>query len=217
MKTQRPACAEASAGGRGERGELILRSLRAHCRSPHRGGWGRAARWRLGSRRDPGVRLPELFRFGSLVVMNINTMTFVAPHLACGEARRGSMSSRICDRGATKPQAKWGATRRAAGLFGAGGVARSSQTHEGYARRSRLACAENPLPRTSSYLCSDHLALEPPNCVALIRNRFGTGWGGQGKCSIGCIGRIGCFLWFCPSRPPETAQATVRFSVPRPE
>ena len=81
-------------------------------------------------------------------------LAFVAPHLACGQARRGSMSLRTCDRGATEPRAKWGATRRAAGLFGAGGVARSSQTRGGYARRSRLACAKNPSPRTSTYLCS---------------------------------------------------------------
>src|SRR5439155_1054001 len=63
---------------------------------------------------------------------------FVAPHLAFGAARRGSISAAICDRGATKPKAKCGATLRAACLFGPGFVVRSLQTAEGSARRSRL-------------------------------------------------------------------------------
>src|SRR2546430_1578796 len=72
---------------------------------------------------------------------------FVAPHLAFGAARRGSISAAICDRGATKPKAKCGATRWAAGLFGSDFVVRSLQTAEGYARRSRLVCTHNPLPQ----------------------------------------------------------------------
>src|SRR5439155_21830489 len=63
---------------------------------------------------------------------------FVASHLAFGAARRGSISAAICDRGATKPKAKCGATRWAACLFGSDSVVRSLQTAEGYARRSRL-------------------------------------------------------------------------------
>src|SRR6266498_2513633 len=43
-----------------------------------------------------------------------------------------------CDRGATKPEPKSGATHRAACLFGSDFVVRSSQIPEGYARRSRL-------------------------------------------------------------------------------
>ena len=42
-------------------------------------------------------------------------------------------------------RAKGGATRRAAGLFDAGFVARSSQIQEGHARRFRLACAKKCL------------------------------------------------------------------------
>ena len=80
-------------------------------------------------------------------------MTFVAPNLACGEARGGSIAAALCDRRATKPQAKFGATRGAAGLFRPDFVARSLQIHFGYARRSRLVWPKNPLPRTSSYLC----------------------------------------------------------------
>src|SRR5438067_3200300 len=59
-------------------------------------------------------------------------MTFVAPNLACGEARGGSIPRQWgCDRRATKPQAKFGATGRAAGLFRPDFVARSLQIHCG--------------------------------------------------------------------------------------
>ncbi|TMP97186.1 MAG: hypothetical protein E6L09_13700, partial [Verrucomicrobia bacterium] len=68
--------------------------------------------------------------------MSVNPVTFVAPHLAWGEApgasARGTRSIPRqwgCDRRATKPQAKWGATLRAAVLCGPGGVARSLQIH----------------------------------------------------------------------------------------
>src|SRR5947199_8603815 len=59
-------------------------------------------------------------------------MTFVAPNLACDEARGGSIPRQWgCDRRATKPQAKFGATGRAAGLFRPDFVARSLQIHCG--------------------------------------------------------------------------------------
>src|SRR2546429_4090593 len=62
----------------------------------------------------------------------MNAMKLVAPNLACGEARGGSIPRQWgCDRRATKPQAKFGATRRAAGLFRPDFVARSSQIHCG--------------------------------------------------------------------------------------
>src|SRR5262249_17999336 len=57
-----------------------------------------------------------------------------------------------CDREATKPEPKSDATLRAAVLFGPDVVARSLQTSEGYARRSRLVWPKNPSPQTSSYL-----------------------------------------------------------------
>src|SRR5437667_2267184 len=67
--------------------------------------------------------------------MSVNSVTFVAPNLAWGEARGGSIPRQWgCDRRATKPQAKFGATLRAAVLFGPDVVARSLQTPEGYAR-----------------------------------------------------------------------------------
>src|SRR6266567_6860475 len=67
--------------------------------------------------------------------MSVNSVTFVAPNLAWGEARGGSIPRQWgCDRRATKPQAKFGATLRAAVLFGPGCVARSLQIRVGYAR-----------------------------------------------------------------------------------
>src|SRR6058998_415807 len=65
-------------------------------------------------------------------------------------ARREHIPKWICDRRATQPQAKFGATLRAAVLFQPDFVARSSQTPEGYAPRSRLVWPKNPSPRTSS-------------------------------------------------------------------
>src|SRR5439155_1552264 len=77
---------------------------------------------------------------------------FVAPNTAWGKARRGSITAALCDREATKPQAVFGATLRAAVLFASRFVARSSQTAEGYARRSRLAGNENSFRRNTSQL-----------------------------------------------------------------
>ena len=84
---------------------------------------------------------------------------FVAPKTAWGKARRGSIAAALCDRGATKPQAVFGATLQAAVLFASRFVARSSQTAEGYARRSRLAGNENSLRRNTSQLRDTTLAL----------------------------------------------------------
>src|SRR2546430_6043806 len=73
--------------------------------------------------------------------MSVNSVTFVAPNLAWGKARGASARAPRsiprqwgCDRRATKPQAKFGATLRAAVLFGPGCVARSLQIRVGYAR-----------------------------------------------------------------------------------
>ena len=50
------------------------------------------------------------------------------------------------------PEPKIDVTLRAVCLFRSGFVARSLQTPEGYARRSRLVWAKNPSPQTWSYL-----------------------------------------------------------------
>src|SRR6266699_5877286 len=76
--------------------------------------------------------------------MNINTMTFVALNLACG-ARREHPPQWGCDRRATKPQAKFGATRRAAGLFRPDFVARSLQIHCGICSSLTPRLGEKPL------------------------------------------------------------------------
>jgi len=67
----------------------------------------------------------------SLVMCLTNSWCFVAPKMGWGEARRGSISAAICDRGATKPQAIFGATLRAAVLLASRVVARSLQTRKG--------------------------------------------------------------------------------------
>src|SRR5436309_16114915 len=67
---------------------------------------------------------------------------FVAPKMAWGEARRGSISAAICDRGATKPQAIFGATLRAAGLFPGGETPANCETpHQAVAIQQRVAAA----------------------------------------------------------------------------
>src|SRR5258708_38672662 len=72
--------------------------------------------------------------------------------MALGEARRGSIAPRLCDRGATKPKAILGATLRAAVLFASRVVARSLQTHGGHARRPRPPGGAKPLGRDHSQL-----------------------------------------------------------------
>src|SRR6266404_8210013 len=104
--------------------------------------------------------------------MNVNPVTFVAPHLAWGEARGGSIPRQWgCDRRATKPQAKWGATLRAAVLFGPGGVARSLQIHY----RDMLVARALPGPRTPRrkrhrIYALDHLVLRRLPALALNDN-----------------------------------------------
>src|SRR2546426_6996852 len=88
---------------------------------------------------------------------------FVAPKMAWGEARRRSISAAICDRGATKAQAIFGATLWAAVLLASRVVTPSLQTSEGYARRSRLAGGQNPLLRNTSYMRDTTLALARPD------------------------------------------------------
>src|SRR2546428_12546406 len=85
------------------------------------------------------------------VFQGVNPVTFVAPNLAWGEARGGSIPRQCgCDRRATKPQAKFGATLRAAVPFGPGGLARSLQIHWRDMLVARaLPGAENSSPQTS--------------------------------------------------------------------
>src|SRR5205809_1103923 len=107
-----------------------------------------------------------------------NSWCFVAPKMAWGEARRGSISAGICDRGATKPQAILGATLRAAVLLASRVVARSLQTAEGYARGSRLAGGQNPWLRNTSYMRDTTLALGgAPLAATLVRLPTGSSSG----------------------------------------
>ena len=75
----------------------------------------------------------------ALVVYFINTHTFRCPQSGPWRgAREGVYPQRYSTDRATKPQANFSATLRAAVLFRSDVVARSLQTHAGYARRSRL-------------------------------------------------------------------------------
>src|SRR5436309_12789693 len=89
-------------------------------------------------------------------------MTFVAPNLACGEARGG----RIPDHGAVtdeqrshRPNSAQPGGRQV--FFDQTLLLAPHRSTVGYARRSRLVWAKNPLPRTPSYLC-----LRPLSCVS---------------------------------------------------
>src|SRR6266699_3135331 len=107
--------------------------------------------------------------------MGVNPVTFVVPHLAWGEARGASARAPRsiprqwgCDRRATKPQAKWGATLRAAVLCGPGGVARSLQIHW----RDMLVARALPGPQTPRrkrhrIYALDHLVLRRLPALAL--------------------------------------------------
>ena len=81
-------------------------------------------------------------------------------HVRCAQfglwqgARRAHTLQWVCNRRATPPQAKFGATRRAQFFFGQTSLLAPYRSTAGYARRSRLVWPKKPLPRTSSYLCS---------------------------------------------------------------
>src|SRR5207249_6222747 len=81
-------------------------------------------------------------------------MAFVAPNLACGEARGG----RIPGHGAVtdeqrshRPNSAQPGGRQV--FFAQTSLLAPHRSTAAYARRSRLVWAKNPLPRTSSYLC----------------------------------------------------------------
>ena len=110
-------------------------------------------------------------------------MTFVAPNLACGEARGASARAPAhppkwgCNRRATKPQAKFGATLRAVGLFRPDFVARSLQIHFGICsslppRLGKKSLAANIIvfmPKTAKV----RDAMNPGPCWADMTNAVG--------------------------------------------
>ena len=106
-----------------------------------------------------------------LVVMNINTMTFVAPNLAWGKARGG----RIPRNGAATDEQRCHRSNSAQPFgrqffFGQTSLLAPYRSTLGYARRSRLVWPKNSLPRTSSYLCSGALNhVQPQTCSPLMR------------------------------------------------
>src|SRR3989442_3050615 len=99
-------------------------------------------------------------------------MRLVAQIGAGGEAGGGSLPRQWgCDRRATKPQAKFGATLRAAVLFGPGGVARSLQIHGRDMRVARaLPGPKTPRRKRHRIYALDHLAQW--NDAVAATNRF---------------------------------------------
>src|SRR6266446_3792989 len=86
--------------------------------------------------------------------MNINAVAFVAPNFACGEARGGSIprSGAVTDEQRShRPNSAQPGGRQV--FFAQTSLLAPYRSTAGYARRSRLVWAKNPLPRTSSYLC----------------------------------------------------------------
>src|SRR6266516_2004433 len=81
-------------------------------------------------------------------------MTFVAPNLACGEARGGRI---LCHGAVTDEQRSHRPNSAQPGgrqvFFAQTSLLAPYRSTAGYARRSRLVWAKNPWPRTSSYLC----------------------------------------------------------------
>src|SRR5437762_12709646 len=96
---------------------------------------------------------PPLRPSSTLVVYFINTHTFVAPNLARGEAR-----GRECIRSDTRPTEQrshgpnWAQPRGRHVFWPEASLLAPYRSTAGYARRARLASAQNPLPRTYAYL-----------------------------------------------------------------
>ncbi len=80
-------------------------------------------------------------------------MTFVAPNLACGKTRGGSIfrSESVTDEQRSHRQNSAQPAGRQV-FFGQTSLVDPYRSTSGYARRSRLVWPRNPLPRTSSYL-----------------------------------------------------------------
>src|SRR5438477_4192854 len=117
-------------------------------------------------------------------------MTFVAPNLACGEARGGRIP---CHGAVTDEQRSHRPNSAQPGgrqvFFAQTSLLAPHRSTTGYARRSRLVWAKNPLPRTSSYLCLRPLRDKPQTGssnreIRQIRER-------TGSCAIRSV-----FAWF---------------------
>src|SRR5216110_3279343 len=88
-------------------------------------------------------------------------MAFVAPNLACGEARGGRIPCHWAvtdEQRSHRPNSAQPGGRQV--FFAQTSLLARYRSTAGYARRSRLVWAKNPLPRTSSYLCLRPLGLE---------------------------------------------------------
>src|SRR2546427_204869 len=86
-------------------------------------------------------------------------MTLVAPNLACGEARRGRIPSHGAvtdEQRSHRPNSAQPGGRQV--FLAQTSLLAPHRSTAGYARRSRLASAQNPLPRMYSYFGDTTLA-----------------------------------------------------------
>src|SRR3989441_11278310 len=99
----------------------------------------------------PPVSLGCSFR--PLVLCLLNGWCFVAPRLACGEARGGSIprSGAVTDEQRSH-RPTWGQPEGRQFFSVQASLLAPYRSTSGYARRSRLAWAENPLPQNTSHL-----------------------------------------------------------------
>src|SRR5438309_7159380 len=96
---------------------------------------------------------------GLLVLCLLNGWCFVAPSLACGEARGGSIprSGAVTDEQRSH-RPNWAQPKGRQSFSLQPSLLTPYRSTSGYARRSRLAWTENPLPQNTSHLGDTTLA-----------------------------------------------------------
>src|SRR5881396_375781 len=99
-----------------------------------------------------------------LVLCLRNGWCFVAPRLACGEARGGSIprSGAVTDEQRSH-RPTWGQPEGRQVFSVQASLLAPYRSTSGYARRSRLAWTENPLPQNTSHLGGTTLVWCPRN------------------------------------------------------
>src|SRR3989441_6319828 len=107
----------------------------------------------------PPVSLGCSFR--PLVLCLLNGWCFVAPSLACGEARGGSIprSGAVTDEQRSH-RPTWAQPKGRQSFSLQASLLTPYRSTSGYARRSRLAWTEKPLPQNTSHLGDTTLAAE---------------------------------------------------------
>src|SRR5438132_8146702 len=108
-----------------------------------------------------------------LVLCLLNGWCFVAPRLACGEVRGGSIprSGALTDEQRSH-RPTWGQPEGRQVLSGQASLLAPYRSTSGYARRLRLAWTENPLPQNTSQSSDTTLAERAWSRVVASLNYF---------------------------------------------